>query len=581
MADETKKSGNGKSASDDLDDAVIGVARKSGKQSSRAPNSPQVTSLKDGVFSELNAEDAEEALQGFAEVGESIADDADADAHARHLLTREISKIANLGGQRGILEFIFSEARVPAEEEIVIVTREWHDNAPWLDALLDPHFFIGEQDGPEKSIIFTRSNSASPTGFQWIVDAREQDFANFAAYRSFVLATFDLMLPNETRQAANRIWMPLATYGAQRVEFVATNLLRELARSWVNAGNRGDARIEIALVSELSEDEHAALRDAVADLGFDDILDTGSSTSATDDSSREGAEDLPPETTEDLPELHPDRPIGSIDEDDLGRAAIAETIVKNVTHVWTDQIEHSRPFAVHLSGRWGSGKSSILNFLREKLEQETTHSPVVTGPRDESAPQGWVVVDYNAWQMQGTGPAWWTLRNAVVEAGKVALGRAGRYFAFRDRLWQIKQGWEPWLVVAAVILATLSASAFFFLESGDLTSRVIETKAVSTKTLSDGTLVTETDVTSSPIESPDTFLGATSPIAVLTAVATVVGALGAIATFIRGFLRTSNETAEAIQTLQTDPTEVLKDRFAYIIKEEIKRPVAVFIDDLD
>lgn len=533
------------------------------------------------MFNELSGHEAEEALQNLAEARESIARESDPDAHTKRLLAREVSTSVQLDEQRGSLAFTFSEARVPTQEEIVFITREWYDIEPSIHAFLEPNSFIGEQDGPHSSKIFTRPNPGSASGFQWIVDAREQEFANFSEYQTFLLNTLELMLPNDASEAGNRIWFPLERYGLQRVEQIAANTLGNFYRAWTVGTKKGDARFEIALLSELTDDEHASLKDAISEFKLDEPTWARASTSSSTEATDSDSEATTQRTTEDLPELHPDRPIGSIEEDDLGRAAIAETIVKNVTHVWADQIEHSRPFAVHLSGRWGSGKSSILNFLREKLEQETTYSPVTAGTIGPNSQKGWVVVDYNAWQMQGTGPAWWTLRNAVVDAGKGALGREGRGFALRDRLWQIRQGWEPWLVVAAIILAILSASAWVFLESSDLTSRTIETKAVSTETLADGTTVTETDTTSSPMERPDTFLGATSPMSVLTAVATIVGALGAIATFVRGFLRTSNETAEAIQTLQTDPTEILKDRFTYIIKEEIKRPVAVFIDDLD
>jgi tetratricopeptide (TPR) repeat protein len=84
----------------------------------------------------------------------------------------------------------------------------------------------------------------------------------------------------------------------------------------------------------------------------------------------------------------------------LNRKAVAETIATMIENVWKDDKKEKtidRTFMVHLHGRWGSGKTSILNFLMEAL---LSQNPAKSGnDRRPSAPS-WVIVDFNAWRIK-------------------------------------------------------------------------------------------------------------------------------------------------------------------------------------
>ena len=286
----------------------------------------------------------------------------------------------------------------------------------------------------------------------------------------------------------------------------------------------------------------------------------------------------PPAPPSEMPDqFHPDRPITKAEGDDLGRDAIAAAIVTNVTNVWADHKRHGYPFAIHLSGRWGSGKSSVLSFLKERLVHETTHCDPPPEKVDKDNPQGWVVAEYNAWKMQDAGPAWWTLLNTVAEQTYKDLGLRGRYLRLKDTIWRITRIARPWMVVVAALLGLLSL--YLVLGTGD---DVTQTETVETiTTITQGDTVTKTtDKQVDPIRSPNTFLGAGNAWAFIVAAISALGSIGALLKFLAGFTKTSNETAEAVRNLQSDPTAALKDRYEKVIRQT-KRPVAVFIDDLD
>lgn len=88
--------------------------------------------------------------------------------------------------------------------------------------------------------------------------------------------------------------------------------------------------------------------------------------------------------------------------DSLGRQAFAEVLATRVKQVSetlrSGTLGNDSAFILHVDGPWGSGKSSILNFLKTNLEQ--------------SDPP-WVIVEFNAWRNQQRSPAWWPIISHV------------------------------------------------------------------------------------------------------------------------------------------------------------------------
>jgi hypothetical protein len=96
-----------------------------------------------------------------------------------------------------------------------------------------------------------------------------------------------------------------------------------------------------------------------------------------------------------LPPQHPPEPAATTpfysdhpaQRDLLNRKAVAETIATMIESVWREDDReelNDRSFIVHLHGRWGSGKTSILNFYPTHCfgpEQEADSLPKRTIPR--------------------------------------------------------------------------------------------------------------------------------------------------------------------------------------------------------
>jgi len=240
--------------------------------------------------------------------------------------------------------------------------------------------------------------------------------------------------------------------------------------------------------------------------------------------------DQPP-ISGDLAPFYPDHPAES---DTLGRVAIAETLATIIRQVFKESKEQlatqnedtDRTFMIHIHGRWGSGKTSILNFLRQELQSE--HNK-----------ERWVVIDYNAWRNQRNGPAWWSLLTDVyrqalpqVQAWKPDTARK---LQLSEWLWRFQSGWAPYIIAFAALLWL-------------------------------GTIMAEL----SGWNIKDT----------LTILATAFTIWGGFTTFSRSTRLGAPQTASTFLELSRDPLKPLTSRYEQMI-DEIQSPVAVFIDDLD
>jgi len=130
--------------------------------------------------------------------------------------------------------------------------------------------------------------------------------------------------------------------------------------------------------------------------------------------------------------------------DALGRQAFAEVLATRGKQVYetlrSGTLGNDSAFILHIDGPWGSGKSSILNFLKTNLEQ--------------SDPP-WLIVEFNAWRNQQRSPAWWPIISHV-------WGAVRRESPFKFKMarwvwlrWTIRMRWIPValsLVLTGVLL---------------------------------------------------------------------------------------------------------------------------------
>ncbi|WP_120499059.1 P-loop NTPase fold protein [Roseovarius sp. EL26] len=240
--------------------------------------------------------------------------------------------------------------------------------------------------------------------------------------------------------------------------------------------------------------------------------------------------------------FYPDRPAV---EDQLNRKAVAETLGTIIDEVWSDHdsTREDNSFIVHLHGRWGSGKTSILNFLRDvllsgKIAPQKPKDPWLNA---ESGPP-WVIVEYNAWRNQNLGPAWWTLMDSVYRQAHKQLGdwsgKDGWRVRIRHLSWQVRTGWAP--TIAGLLVGLVALYLVFFHKLPN-----------------------------------DSNWGETTK--------NLTGLIGLIGSFflVKGEMTFFNaRAAKRYVELTRDPLGPLTQRYEAMVGE-IGRPVAVFIDDLD
>ena len=73
-----------------------------------------------------------------------------------------------------------------------------------------------------------------------------------------------------------------------------------------------------------------------------------------------------------------------------GRKEFSIFLANKITGIFQSK-DHKGTFTLHLEGKWGSGKSTFMNFLKKDLE----------------VGQNWKVLEFNAWRYQHFIPTWW------------------------------------------------------------------------------------------------------------------------------------------------------------------------------
>ena len=228
------------------------------------------------------------------------------------------------------------------------------------------------------------------------------------------------------------------------------------------------------------------------------------------------------------------------DVDNLGRKAFAEALGSRLIdeqnrsaqankkakrkRKWKRPSGEADSFVLHLEGPWGSGKTSLLRFLSAYL---TEHK--------------WLVVQFNAWQHQRVGAPWWLL---IAEVHREAVRRAPWPLSWWLRL--RAAAWRAWIARwrIAGLLAAIALFVVALVVAGDQ------------KVPGGAALIT----------------------VVATAVTTVAAGINALRGLGGAF--SSRQGADQFVRQAADPMNTLERRFCGLVRS-IRKPVAVFVDDLD
>jgi hypothetical protein len=227
--------------------------------------------------------------------------------------------------------------------------------------------------------------------------------------------------------------------------------------------------------------------------------------------------------------------------DALNREGFARVLARRIREMRRLEIEaaqqdsdfpRGRSFLVHLDGRWGAGKTSMLNFVATELFKPD--------------PDRWVIVTFNAWQHSRVLPPWWWLMRTVHQQGFRSLWRIDRKravaFRMRELLWRAQAGWFWWLLalVGLVLVIVVFVSGAY--------------------------------------RHPSQVKSWLALVVVFLGYGLVI--LGALRGGSRSISSTSVRGAQAYLDNTRDPMQAAKEHFADLIGW-LHYSVAIFIDDLD
>lgn len=130
--------------------------------------------------------------------------------------------------------------------------------------------------------------------------------------------------------------------------------------------------------------------------------------------------------------------------DHLNRKVFTREISKRFISMLQEGTLSDPPFLVHMHGEWGSGKSTMLSYMKDQIRE--MHKDII-------------VVDFNAWRNQHLLPKWWGLLGKIKDDIYDQLGLFDR-IVLKLKLWFTFVNWASpliWilLVIYGIALALL------------------------------------------------------------------------------------------------------------------------------
>lgn len=230
-----------------------------------------------------------------------------------------------------------------------------------------------------------------------------------------------------------------------------------------------------------------------------------------------------PEKSEDDLDWSADAPATT---DMLQRAPLAVVIAERLRE--TQRTDPGTSFLMHLDGPWGSGKSSLLNLVEERVADTFR------------------VVRFDAWQQSRLAPSWWSLLTSLRREITRSRPRWRRPFIrVRESIARVRRTGAPYALALTLVAVIAAALAYvIWPKNPTLVNWQEQTKAATALLAALGTLT--------------------------------AGALLAA----RLLLWDSARGAKLFEQTQANPMSDISDHFRWLIRRSDK-PIAFFIDDLD
>lgn len=193
-----------------------------------------------------------------------------------------------------------------------------------------------------------------------------------------------------------------------------------------------------------------------------------------------GAWTLDPRTAAETPggitKTLTDSPVALLDgpaaQDLLGRKPLVEELAYFLHRTAQYSRDRSVPgagpdgFVVHIGGRWGSGKTTLIHDLVQRIQRRSTYKTFSSSDKssfDDLSFQSdelrqWHAVFFGAWNEVGQGPSWWSIamkvRNSILK-DKNIFGRF--FFRVKERHFRYPNFLRDLLLIIVLVAAMFAA----------------------------------------------------------------------------------------------------------------------------
>jgi hypothetical protein len=224
--------------------------------------------------------------------------------------------------------------------------------------------------------------------------------------------------------------------------------------------------------------------------------------------------------------------------DELGRKPFVDALYEYIKRLWAEK-NRNAAYTIHINGEWGSGKSTVMGLLKQKLLQQK-----------HLGRSSWIVIDFNAWQNQHIQEPWWVFLDTVYK------GIFKSTFGIKHlSVWLREYWWRIFSMNRVKLIATLALFLVFGL------TLLIRYKFPQVNLL---------------FGANDKFD--------LGGIISALSLVGTIGLFLSGVINSlipgSEEAASRYKQQVRDPMKHIKEHFGSILKYTSSN-VAVFIDDID
>ncbi len=220
----------------------------------------------------------------------------------------------------------------------------------------------------------------------------------------------------------------------------------------------------------------------------------------------------------------------------LNRKAFSKYLAGEINDLMLRNLEESKPSnkstIFNIYGAWGSGKTTFVNMVKTELKSK----PLML---DGNVHQ-WMTVDFNAWRCQHIRPVWWSILSQLSFQLNSQVQNCLSRIMLRvmEWFWRFQIGYGLWILIPLL--------ALWILVSMDFGQWNVENLGKFISLIAGG-----------------------------------IAVMGSLVVALQVFLYGGSGVAKLFQTLHRDPHIHVVEHFNKVLNSHSKRPVLVFIDDLD